>query len=310
MKNLVSIIIPTKNRGEILIETITSFKNQTYRNWEIIIIADRGEVHQLKSVLQELLMDDRIFIFPRPSNYENGASACRNYGLTKARGKYIQFFDDDDLAHPDMIFEKVNFFETGNYDVVVHPLQIFKNNSNKPRLNKIFSEKLISAYLKTEISWYVCGPLWKKDWLKEKFDEDISMLDDWDFNLCNLYQNPSVGFLEKPLGKYMARNIERLSKEVTEESLKSQYYAVKKHFIIYKNELKTSEDLNIFFINRLISILRISLIKNYESSKYFYKSLMKEWRVSYSLKARLRVMLGYLSYKWFNKGDRFLNKIE
>ena len=51
--------------------------------------------------------DSRICYYSRPNSIVKGPSGCRNYGLTMANGAYIQFFDDDDIMYPEMIFEKI-----------------------------------------------------------------------------------------------------------------------------------------------------------------------------------------------------------
>jgi len=94
---LVSCITPTFNRSKYLVEAIESNLKQTYSNWEMIIIDD-GSTDNTKYVVEEFLKEDkRIKYFINPGK---GANAARNYGISKALGKYIVFLDDDDINLP------------------------------------------------------------------------------------------------------------------------------------------------------------------------------------------------------------------
>ena len=94
---MVSIIIPTYNRAHLIADTLESILEQSYPNWECLIIDD-GSTDATKILIQRYCdSDKRIQYHQRPSNKPKGANACRNYGLQKAKGAYIVFFDSDDL---------------------------------------------------------------------------------------------------------------------------------------------------------------------------------------------------------------------
>ncbi len=107
MKVLVSIIIPTFNRSELIKETLDSISMQTYSNWECIIIDD-GSIDATEVVVNEYCNKDSRFIyFKRPINKVKGASSCRNYGFSQSKGEFINFVDDDDLLSPNKIEEQL-----------------------------------------------------------------------------------------------------------------------------------------------------------------------------------------------------------
>lgn len=93
----VSIIIPTFNRSELLMETVQSVKNQTLENWECIVIDDGGNDDTEKQMSEIAKTDSRFRYYKRPTEYPKGACACRNYGFLQSFGNYIQWLDDDDL---------------------------------------------------------------------------------------------------------------------------------------------------------------------------------------------------------------------
>ena len=92
--DLVSIIIPYYKKKEFINNTITSIINQTYKNFEIIIIYDDDDISDLKFIGEMQKRDKRINIIKNLKN--EGAGNSRNKGIEKAKGKYIAFIDSDD----------------------------------------------------------------------------------------------------------------------------------------------------------------------------------------------------------------------
>jgi glycosyltransferase involved in cell wall biosynthesis len=96
---LVSIILPTFNRGYCLRRAINSVLAQSYSDWELIVVDD-GSTDNTASLLTHLT-DPRIRVFRHPVN--KGVAAARNTGLSAARGQWIAFIDSDDTWHPDKL---------------------------------------------------------------------------------------------------------------------------------------------------------------------------------------------------------------
>jgi glycosyltransferase involved in cell wall biosynthesis len=88
---LVSIIIPTFNRASIINDTLDSILDQTYSNWECLVVDD-GSTDETKKVIHNYaLKDPRISALERPPEKSKGANSCRNYGLSLAKGDYVIF---------------------------------------------------------------------------------------------------------------------------------------------------------------------------------------------------------------------------
>jgi glycosyltransferase involved in cell wall biosynthesis len=90
---MVSIIMPAFNAESTVALSITSIIEQTYSNWELIIIDDKS-TDQTVYLIEEF-NDPRIVLYKHRKNI--GVSSARNFGLTLAKGKYIAFLDSDDL---------------------------------------------------------------------------------------------------------------------------------------------------------------------------------------------------------------------
>jgi glycosyltransferase involved in cell wall biosynthesis len=112
---LVSIVIPTYNRATYIFKTIQTLLNQTYNNFEILVIDD-GSTDNTEEVLKQI-QDPRVTYFKK-NNAERGAA--RNYGAKLAKGAYINFFDSDDVAYPNHVETAYNSIEALNNPEVFH----------------------------------------------------------------------------------------------------------------------------------------------------------------------------------------------
>jgi glycosyltransferase involved in cell wall biosynthesis len=125
----VSIIIPCYNYGRFLPETLDSLRQQSFRDWECLVVDDGSEDATREIVHRINVLDDRIrYIW----QVNKGQPVARNTGLEHASGEYIQFLDADDLLAPgklkaqvhyldhhleaDIVYGKVRYFETGMRD--------------------------------------------------------------------------------------------------------------------------------------------------------------------------------------------------
>jgi glycosyltransferase involved in cell wall biosynthesis len=109
---LVSIITPSFNSEKFIAETIQSVQNQTYQNWEMIIVDDCSSDETVSIVTKMALLDDRIQLFQSEKN--SGTGIARNTALEKSKGRYICFLDADDLWKPQKLEKQINFLKTNN----------------------------------------------------------------------------------------------------------------------------------------------------------------------------------------------------
>lgn len=106
---MVSIITPTYNAENYIGETIESVRNQTYQDWEMIIIDDCSTDNTSVIIKGYADNDSRIKLIKAPQN--GGVAKARNLGLEQAQGDYIAFVDSDDLWKPDKLEKQVAFMK-------------------------------------------------------------------------------------------------------------------------------------------------------------------------------------------------------
>ena len=137
---LISIIVPAYNVEKYIKTCLDSLINQTYSNFEIIVIND-GSTDQTEKILNEYESNPKIRIF---SQKNGGLSAARNQGLTLANGELVCFIDSDDSVKSDYL-EKLAapFFEDSNIDITVCGYQEKFENSEINHVLK--SQKITGA---------------------------------------------------------------------------------------------------------------------------------------------------------------------
>jgi glycosyltransferase involved in cell wall biosynthesis len=179
---LVSVIVPTFNRPEMLKETLKSILDQIYQDFEIIVVNDGG---QDVSRLLDDFKDSRIKYIMHAKN--KGLAAARNTGIRNASGQYIALLDDDDIFYPehlqtavDMLRKEVPVIYTdavrATYDRCGDSYKLIKKHV--PYSIDFDRNKLLVGNL-SPVNCFVFG---KSLALKAGlFDETLSTLEDWDF---------------------------------------------------------------------------------------------------------------------------------
>lgn len=114
MEELVSVIIPTYNRGYIIKQAVESVQNQTYSEIEILIVDD-GSTDNTEEIVSKI-SDNRIRYIKNPNNC--GVSHTRNLGIAAARGNYIAFQDSDDIWKEDKLQKQMEHMKANGYGMV------------------------------------------------------------------------------------------------------------------------------------------------------------------------------------------------
>ena len=98
-KPKISIIVPIYNVEDYLKECLDSIQNQTFTDFECIMIND-GSTDSSKEIAEQYLVDNRFYLLNQPNS---GQSVARNKGLLLAKGEFICFVDSDDIIHPRLL---------------------------------------------------------------------------------------------------------------------------------------------------------------------------------------------------------------
>lgn len=161
---VVSIITPSFNRADIVHETAISIFNQTYQEWEWVIVDD-GSTDNSWDVLSSFAQKDKRVKLFRREREPKGACACRNIAVEKCSGEYVMFLDTDDLLAPYCLQQRVEAMrQNPDCDFVIFPMLLFKNEPYD--LGLLWNiDKNEDDLLRVLCGDAVCqgtGPLWKK----------------------------------------------------------------------------------------------------------------------------------------------------
>jgi glycosyltransferase involved in cell wall biosynthesis len=193
MCELISVVIPTYNRAEVLLDAINSVLSQTYKNFEIIIVDD-GSTDNTQEIIKKI-NDARIKYFYQENS---GVSSARNKGIKTANGDYIAFLDSDDLWHPQKLEKQLAIFTKDKNIGLVSCNSLYQTFSGET----VFVKKSFASNKKEVISYILSYPdkvytgtptlMIKKDCFDKVgyFDEQMSFCEDWDifFRIALFYE--------------------------------------------------------------------------------------------------------------------------
>ena len=126
MSYLISVIVPCYNQAHFLDETLNSILNQSYTNWECIIVND-GSPDNTENIAKKWMKKDQRFKYISKEN--GGLSSARNHGLKVAKGDFIQFLDSDDLLSFDKFKKSINAFKNQDAAIVITNFIRFKKKT-------------------------------------------------------------------------------------------------------------------------------------------------------------------------------------
>lgn len=173
MNDLISVIVPIYNAESFLVRAIDSIIDQTYTNLEIILVDD-GSPDNCPYICDEYAkMDHRIRVIHKENG---GLSDARNMGLDMARGKYVVFFDDDDVLNKQFVEILYNICEINNCDIaqcdflMTNDESILMPPQNNMRV-KFFEPQETMKDFAIEANLVKYWVVWNKIYRRELFDD-------------------------------------------------------------------------------------------------------------------------------------------
>ncbi|WP_298894555.1 glycosyltransferase family 2 protein [uncultured Psychroserpens sp.] len=165
MTPTVSIIIPTYNRVHIIDKALNSIIDQTYSNWECIVVDDGSTDDSLNLLEQFHKKDQRISYYKR-ERAPKGAPTCRNIGLEHAHGDYVIFLDSDDYLMPFCLQQRVDQIQNHqDHDFLVFPMGM-KGYGKVTKKGIEPSDSYLIDFLSFKLAWSIMCPIWKRSFLK------------------------------------------------------------------------------------------------------------------------------------------------
>lgn len=203
MSELVSIITPTYNAEKFITETLKSVQNQTYQNWEMILVDDASTDETVKSISDFAKKDSRIKLFKLEKNSGNGFA--RNIALEKAVGKYIAYLDADDLWFPNKLEKQIQFLKENNLHFTFSFYDCIDEEGNS--LNRRVEAPINLTYDELFFCNYVgnLAAIYDADYFGKIVIEATQKRQDWRLWLTILKQIQVVKPVPEPLAFYRIR---------------------------------------------------------------------------------------------------------
>lgn len=237
---MISVIMSTYKEDERLLrESIESILNQTYRDFEYIIILDYPDNVVHKSVIEEYaLKDDRIHFYINEKNM--GLTDSLNRGLSLCHGEYIARMDADDISLPDRLERQMKYLEKNHYDLIGGITEMI--NENGSLLYSIKSVPTDPKKINKALRYSQCiaHPTWLGK--KEVFEKNagyrhMPLCEDYDFTLRAVLNGFVISNLNEAVLKYRMT-----SNSISRSNLFEQYLYMSYITNEYKNNRIASVD--------------------------------------------------------------------
>lgn len=323
-KILISVVMSVYNSEKYLVEAIESILNQTYTNFEFIIVNDGSTDSSLDIIQEYMEKDERIVLISRENK---GLPYSLNEGIEKAKGKYIARMDADDISLPTRFEKQIEFMQE-NQDIGVCGTwaEVFGDN----RKNRLLKHPINHDELKVRLLFSVCFAhptvMIRKSVLdKYNLKYNLEYINAQDYELWSRISNfTNMANIPKVLLKYrvtensitsIANNQKKelrykllsdVFKKVLESiNIKNSEEENRLHFTIGLNEriLKKEIDLNLLGIY-ISKIIQSNKKTNTFNEDYLIEFLCKKFLISayYTIQKKDFQVLNILSSKYFYIG--------
>lgn len=261
---LFSIVIPTYNRSNLIGRCLQSIVNQTYKNWEAIVVDNFSE-DDTEEVVSSF-KDERIHYY---KNHNYGViSVSRNYALDRAKGQWVCFLDSDDWWTSDKLEQLLPYIT--KFDLIYHGYKTDTDSSWGIKRTKLLfytvNEPTVAYVLQRSDPFNPSCSAISMDFIgKTRFSEEENLfaIEDYDFFLQLLQKNPRIKHLKKYLTFYDTTT--GVSHDQTKHLDRSRLIYAK-----YKSQLTTKEFRNVlklYMLMRGVKYFDIDLKK----SRYYLK---------------------------------------
>lgn len=311
MNNLISIIVPIYNAERYLKQLLDSICNQTYSNYELLLIND-GSTDNSEQICLDYTENNLKIKYYKQDN--SGVSSTRNYGLSLINGKYICFVDADDILSKDYLMDFVKIIEEKKCQLCCCKYEKFSDekllNSEEDILPLIENEYENNTKYNLLFEQYG-GYLWNKIFLSDiiiknkiKFKEDIYMTEDMLFVFNYLKYVKKANGINKSNYKYRIIN-SSASKKLSNR----KWFSIFKTFDIILNNQKLYD--NQFFSKVLYSYLfylceakyRLNYIDKDNEYKLLKLKINNRLKQSKNMLKKIsnKCKFKIYTYKYFNK---------
>lgn len=204
-----------------------SLQNQTFRDWEAVIVIDGSTDKSVEFLKNSIVMTDKRFHLLVQEN--KGVSGARNAGMAMCKTKYVALLDHDDIWHPNKLMEQVNFLDRNpNYLACLCWYLTSKPSKDSYAFSRLFSYSDVEDMIKGWLSLIGDGPaasstlMFRRLQVNLDFSETFNAIGDLDFVL-KILERGSLGLVKKPLTLYVQHGAQMHRNSIAIEDYKALY---------------------------------------------------------------------------------------
>lgn len=196
-----SIIVPLFNNAQTIVATILSVKNQTFKNWECLLINDYSTDDTI-TIIKRLCSTDRRFKL-LDNQRQKGANICRNLGIKHCNAEYLIFLDADDVLANSCLQDRHAMLSNTVTELLISETFFFRTSIETPtgvtKCDTIDPDELICSFIAHKIQWTTTGATWKRQFLMgiNGWNEAYPRLQDIELNIRALINKPKIHKTEK-----------------------------------------------------------------------------------------------------------------
>lgn len=248
---LISIIIPVYNVEKYIMKCVLSLLNQSYTNFEAIVIDD-GSPDNSISVAKDIIGDDSRFVFLEKCN--GGQASARNMGLDYATGEYISFLDSDDYLDKHFLEKNLSKIRSVNADICICDISMVTSKGKAIRFQcnnlKAYYDLKDLFLCKDTVSSYPCDKIYKRSLFNNmRFDESVKTYEDSHFIFKILF-NRKITSINEPLYFYVQR--EGATTKTLPPSLLNDKVKIIKTYLDFYNLTNVIDDIDSYYLDYCI----------------------------------------------------------
>lgn len=256
----VSIIIPVYNAEKYVAECLNSIRNQSFQDYEVVVVNDGSRDGSLKVCLEIAKMDSRIAVF---STENRGVSQARNYGLKHAKAPWVMFLDSDDYLVEDCLERIVKTIENGDeciYGDYIRGMEDFGDVKTAVMSSEDVLAMTLDAinndlfpdfyHIKDATFFSACGKLYSRELIEKhqiNFDQTLKLSEDMFFNINYLQKIQKVKVANIPVFVY------RENEASATNNFREQY--IDNRFYLFERLRNCSLDTDVFTMSTILPLI-------------------------------------------------------
>jgi len=317
---ILSIIVPVYNVEPYLNECLDSILQQTFVDFELILVNDgstdcSGEICDLYS-----LKDKRIKVIHK---INEGLGYARNTGVKIAKGKFISFIDSDDWIEKEMYEKLINIAITNLADIIA--FDYLRTDANKEKDNHVITffnnyEALLNLFENKKIHWIVCDKVYSSHLFRDLAFENVNILEDVLFTPQILLKAKKIIHFQSTFYNYRIRQGSIMNSNSTYIKFEASMYVFEKVSSFFKNQKELKNYADALFCSSMFNWY-FKINQNKEDTKEYYKLIKKKLILHFfsftrnkkiSYKFKILIFCSLLSSQFLNlfkKLSQILSKI-